>query len=145
MEKFFKDHGSSRGTGFSRPTVTTPSYSTYSYSYPSYSYDSIYDSDSYYYKSSTSSSLGWGKNRFMESVSKFSFHGRSLSDEVRIYELLSKAINDTKVLIDILDLPKKVEVVLRPEYFKEGETIFVPTDIIDDKEIAEDDEIVFLW
>jgi len=142
MKKFFKDHGSSSGTGFSRPTVTTPSYSTYSYSYPSYSYDSIYDSDSYYYKSSTSSSLGWGKNRFMESVSKFSFHGRSLSDDVRIYELLSKAINDTKVLIDILDLPKKVEVVLRPEYFKEGKTIFVPTDIIDDKEIAEDDVIL---
>lgn len=141
MKKFFKDYGhGSSGTGFSRPTITTPSYTTYSY--PSYSYDSIYDSDSYYYKSSTSSSLGWGKDRFMESVSKFSFHGRSISDEVRIYELLSKAIRDTKVLIDILDLPKKVEVVLRPENFKEGETIFVPTDIIDDKGIAEDDVIL---
>lgn len=141
MKKFFKDHGSS-GTGFSRPTVTTPSYSYTTYSYPSYSYSSIYDSDSYYYKSSTSSSLGWGKDRFMESVSKFSFHGRSLSEEVKIYELLSKAISDTKVLIDILDLPEKVEVVLRPENFIEGKTIFVPTDIIDDKGIAEDDVIL---
>lgn len=141
MKNFFKDHGSS-GTGFSRPTVTTPSYSYTTYSYPSYSYNSFYDSDSYYYKSSTSSSLGWGKDRFMESVSKFSFHGRSLSEEVRIYELLSKAISDTKVLIDILDLPEKVEVVLRPGNFKEGKTIFVPTDIIDDKGIAEDDVIL---
>lgn len=144
MKKFFKDYGSSGGTGFSRPTVTTPSYSYSTYSYPSYSYDSYYDSDCYYYKSSTSSSLGWGKNRFMESVSKFSFCGRSISEEVKIYELLSKAVGDTKVLIDILDLPKKVEVVLRPEKFKEGVTIFVPTDIIDDKGIAEDDVILII-
>lgn len=137
MKKFFRESISSR-SGFSKSTITP----SYSYTYPSsYSYGSYYDSDDYYYKSSTSSSLGWGKDRFMESVSKFSFHGRSLSEEVRIYELLSKAVSDTKVLIDILDLPKKVDVVLQPEKFKEGETIFVPTDIIDDKGIAEDDII----
>lgn len=106
-----------------------------------YNYD--YGSSSSYYSRSFSSGLGWGYNRFMDSIPTFKFNP-SLSDEIKLFEVLQKAINDTKVLVDILNFPKPIELVVLPDEYKEGVNIFLPTTVMDKTSLSDSEKIFII-
>ena len=106
-------------------------------------YDYDYGSSSSYYSRSFRSGLGWGYNRFMDSIPTFKFNS-SLSDEIKLFEVLQKAINDTKVLVDILNFPKPIELVVSPDEYEEGVNIFLPTTVMDKTSLSDSEKIFII-